>query len=266
MRKILKVLIVLFCSTAFSQSYLDFYFKNKDIDGSILIYDEKKDSWLFNRESDVRKQTPIGSLFNIPNALIALNLGVVSTNPGDYMRWDGVKRYYFGYANPNWSCNTNLAEAIQYKTDWYFQEVSDLVKYKNYEFFLKRLHISNLKYNEHEKYYWQFGNLKSTPEQQVNFFRKLKNQELLFSIKNQEYIYDLLLMIKDKGYSIYGYETFNIYKGERIDWWVGVLETKENTYYFSTRIYESINRDKKIDFQNKKFEITLEIFRLLGYI
>lgn len=267
MRKIVLLFFILWSSISFSQSFLDFYFKNKDINGAILIYNEEKDTWLFNSESDVFRNTPIGSLFNLPNALIALDLNVVSENPGQFFRWDGVKRYYFGTSNPNWSCNTNLDEALTYKTDWYFQRISDLIGPKNFDYFLPRLKITNLNYDKKEKYYWHFGNLKTNPQEQINFFRKLKNQEFeLFAKKYQKYVYDKILKISNKDYTIHAYETFNVYHGERIDWWVGVLKTKYNTYYFSTRIYESVNKEKNKDFENKKFEITLEIFRLLGYM
>lgn len=266
MKKILILLLILINFTGYSQSIVDFYFKSKGVDGSILIYDEKKDSWIFNIESDIKRNSPIGSLFNIPSALIALDLGLISNDPAELMYWDGVKRYYFGTPKLNWSCNTNLDEALLYKNDWYFQNVSDLVRNKNYEFFLKHLDVTNLNYNWKEKYYWHFGNLKSNPEQQINFFRKLDKQELLFDKKHQQYLFDSMLTIKKPNYSIYGYETYNVYKGERIDWWVGVLKTKDNTYYFSTRIFENINKATSIDFNSKKFEITLEIFRMLGYI
>lgn len=267
MKQIITLLFILLNSSIYSQTFLDYYFKSKEVDGAILIYDKNKDSWLFNSEYDVNKETPIGSLFNIPNALIALDLGMILNNPANYFAWDGVKRYYFGKSNPNWNCNTNLDEALKYKTDWYFQEVSNLVGFKNYSFFLNKLNITNSNYNRKENFYWHFGNLKTTPKLQLDFFKKLKNQEIIWFQKyNQKYVYDELLLISDRNYSIHGYETYNVYKGERIDWWVGVLETKDNTYYFSTRIFESINKEMAPDFFNKKYEITLEIFRVLGYI
>jgi len=260
------ILFSLFSFYGFSQSYLDFYFKSKDVIGSILIYDENIDSWLFNDERDVKRKTPIGSLFNIPTALIGLDLGVISNNPGDYMAWDGVKRYYFGTSNKNWNCNTNLDDALKFKTDWYFQNVSNLIGHKNYVFFLNHLKITDLSYNRNEKFYWHFGGLESTPEQQVKFFKKLSNSELFFRKEYQQYIYESMLMINNEKYTIHGYETFNVFKGERIDWWVGVLKTKDNTYYFSTRIFEDINKKQSSNFFEMKYLITVEIFRLLGYI
>lgn len=266
MQRFLLILFILFNFSSFSQTYLDFYFANKGVDGAILIYNEKEDTWIFNAESDVKRKSPIGSLFNLPTALIGLDLGLVSTNPAKTMAWDGVKRYYFGFSNKNWNCDTNLDEALLFKTDWYFQNVSDLIRFKNYQFFLNKLDISNLNYNRKEKYYWHFGGLTSTPLQQINFLRKLKNQELLFQQQNQKYVFDALLMLSNKKFSIHGYETYNVYKGERVDWWIGVLQTKTNTYFFSTRIFEDINKLKNTNFNQNKFEITLEIFRALGYI
>lgn len=182
------------------------------------------------------------------------------------MPWDGVKRYHFGISDANWNCDTNLDEALAYKTDWYFQNVSDLVRTKNYDFFLKYLNVTDLSYRKKEKYYWHFGGLESTPEQQIQFLRKLKDKKFYFRKENQEYLYSQMLQVSNPKYKIYGYETYNVFKGERIDWWVGVLETKDNNYFFSTRVYEDVNKEEKKDFLTKKFLITIEIFRLLGYI
>jgi len=266
MQRFILFFIFFWSFNVFSQSYLDFYFKSKGVDGSILIYDQKKDSWIFNIESDVKKNTPIGSFFNLPSALIALDLGVITNEPQKYMAWDGVKRYHFGVPKPNWNCNTNLDEALLFKNDWYFQNVSNLVRNKNYAFFLKDLDVTNLDYNIKENYYWHFGNLLSTPEKQLNFLKKLKKQEFPLDKKNQKYLYDQLLLVNNKKYTIHAYETFNVYKGERIDWMVGVLETKENIYYFSTRIMEDVNNPLTPNFFNLKMLITIEIFKLLEYI
>lgn len=265
-RRVLLLLFFITSKLTFSQSYLDFYFKSKDIDGAILIYDEKNDSWIFNYEKDIRKKTPIGSLFNLPNALIVLDLGIISTDSGQIMAWDGVKRYHFGLAKTSWNCNTNLDEALDYKTDWYFQNISKLVKPSDYQYFLKRLNLTNINYKNKISYYWHFGGLETTPQQQISFLKKLNKRELFFQKESQQYLYDKMLLVENEKYTIHGYETFNVFEGKRIDWWIGVLKTKDNTYYFSTRIYEDINREEKKDFMNFKFQTTIEIFSILGYI
>jgi len=261
------LLIFFFCSLlGYSQSYLDFYFKSKDLDGAILIYDENKDAWLFNVERDVKRKLPIGSLFNLQTTLIGLDLGIISKDESQIMAWDGVKRYYFGMPKPNWNCNTNLDEAIQNKTDWYFQNVSDLIPRRDLSFFIDKVKASNKNFNTKENYYWHFGGLTSTPEQQINFLRNLKGQKLLFRKENQQYLYDHLLIMKNDKFTLHGYETYNVYKGERIDWLVGVLKTNDNTYYFSTRIFEDVEKPISANFFNQKLIITLEVFRLMNYI
>lgn len=267
MRRLFLFILFFYCTFCFSQSFLDFYFKNNNINGAILIYDEKNNSYLFNNENNVKYKTPIGSFYNIINTLIALDLGVITINSDNIMFWDGVKNYHFGQTNPYWNCNTNLDEALQYKTDWYFQNLSKRINIKENEYYLKKLNLTNLDYNPHENYFWHFGNLKTTPDKQLEFLKQLKNQNLdLFHKKHQKYLYDSMLRINEKNYKIYAYETYNVYMGERIDWWIGVLETKDNAYYFSTRIFETVQKNKSKNFESKKFEITLEIFRLLGYI
>ena len=102
-------------------------------------------------------------------------MGLITPKTNEYIPWDGVKRYYFGTSFTNWNCNTNLDEALLFKTDWYFQRVSQMIKQKDYDYFLKRLQFSDLKYNSKEKYFWHFGGLETTLEEQLKFLKNLIN-------------------------------------------------------------------------------------------
>ena len=48
-------------------------------------------------------------------------------------------------------------------------------------------------------------------------------------------------------------------------WWVGVVETKDNTYFFSTCLLQD-RKNNRSDFGNCRKEITKKIFRDLRFI
>lgn len=265
-RKLFFVVLLFTTGTLFSQSYLDFYFKSKDIDGAIIIYNETQNTWIFNNEFDVKEGTPPGATFHLLHALIGLDLGLLSEAPEIYERWDGINRYYFGNLMTQWNCNTNLDEALYYSNDWYFDRLAHELKPKDYYYFLNRLQYSNRVVRKDISGFWNYGGLLVTPEQQLEFLKKLYHNKLPFATKNQQYVLGKMLVDENPDYTLYGYNAYTVYKGKATDWWIGILKTRTDTYYFSTRIYKSIEDIPVKDFAAFKYTITFEIFKILKMI
>jgi len=108
MKRLLLITFVLLSETMMAQSYIDFYFKSKGVDGSILIYNETKNSWIFNNEFDLDRPTPPGHTFNIVHTLMGLDMHQITTEDDAFFRWDRINRYYFGLPMKSWNCDTNF--------------------------------------------------------------------------------------------------------------------------------------------------------------
>src|SRR5690554_3078299 len=108
MRWFIIFLLLIIHKPSFGQHYLDFYFSTKDVDGSIIIYNESDDWWVFNHELDTKSATPPASTFHLFHALVVLELGVI--NPNEPKLWNGVKNYYFGEPRLQWQCDTTLGD------------------------------------------------------------------------------------------------------------------------------------------------------------
>lgn len=264
MNRLLFLVIFFVSMPVVAQNYIDFYFKSKGVDGSILIYNETKNSWIFNNESDLTHPTPPGTTFNIINSLIALDLEKITHSSDDFLPWDRIKRYYFGLPMKSWNCDTNLDEALYYRNDWFFERVSKTITDKDYFFFLNQLKYSNRKINRKIPDFWNYGGLAVTPRQQIDLLQKLYHKELRFHKEHQQYVLDQMLVNKNEKITLYGYNAYTVYKGQAVDWWIGIIVTKEDTYYFSTRIYKSIEDLYLKEFQTLKYTITSEVLNVLG--
>src|SRR5690606_31666730 len=98
-----------------AQSYLDYYFKANNVKGGIVIFDENKNQWIFNSESEAFTNSPIASHFHLWQALVGLDEKVFKTDVKEKQRWDGVKLSFFGQRKLDWNNDINLVDALRTK-------------------------------------------------------------------------------------------------------------------------------------------------------
>ena len=263
MRYIIIFLLLISHKFAFSQNYLDFYFASKDVQGSIIIYNESDDWWIFSDEFDTRQATPPAATFHLLNTLVALELNVVDPNQPKF--WNGVNYYYFGETRPQWECNTTLDEAIYYQNDWYFDELSQKIAVKDYNFFIQKSNYAQNGFFKPFAYSWNFSDFVVTPKEQVEFLIDLFQEKLPFNQQNQKWLKSQLYQKEVNDYIIYTYEGYSVYQAEHIDWLIGVLERKGKRYFFCTRIRKSIDESVELSKQIKH-QITFEAFKILEYL
>lgn len=263
-REIFIFLLVVVSVKANAQSYFDFYFKSKDVDGSFVIYNENQNSWIFSNETDLNIGTPPAATFHLFHTLLGLELGYLSTDYSESASWDGLKRYYFNVPMKQWSCHTNLDEALFYQTDWFFDCLAQQISINNYQYFLKRINYSNHIIDTRLDGFWNFSGLTVTPLQQIEFLKQLYHQNLPFQTKYQTYVYNQMYTEHMKDYVLRGYDAYTVYQGKATDWWIGVLEAQNQRYFFAFRIYKAIDDLEDVArFRKIKYIIAQEVFNSL---
>ena len=87
------------------------HFNDLGIRGSTIIYDRNLDR--FYQHNPERNQTAFlpASTYKIPNSLIALETGVISSDV-DVLTWDGIERGFGGSPYPQWNQDLNLRLAF----------------------------------------------------------------------------------------------------------------------------------------------------------
>ena len=84
--------------------------------------------------------------------------------------------------------------------------------------------------------FWQTGGLKITADEQIAFLRRLYEHKLPFSAENAERVKGMLTLKDTSGYSLKGKTGWAEQDNQDIGWFIGYVETKEDTYFFANCI------------------------------
>lgn len=260
MRSITAVFIFFMFFNAKAQSYLDYYFKANNINGAIVIYDENKDEWIFNTESEPFYNTPAGAHFHLWQALVGLEEKIFKIDVNEKLKWDGVKRSSFEGRMPEWNADTNLIDALKNQNDWYFNVLKDKLSAESYEKNIKNASfLKEVKNNEWE-YFWNYAAF-TNPNSMILFLKDLHDNKLPFHKKSQQFLFNQLLANQQLAL----HTTTTSYLGKKIDWTVGIYLKQSKPIYFSLRTYTSLESDALADYDKRKNLILAQIFEVLGY-
>lgn len=259
------LLFLLFTVQSHSQNHLDFYFKSRNVKGGIVIRNEEGNYYASNNELEPNRYYPPAATFNMFNYLL-VKYYQDKNQLTDVLPWDGVKRHFFNEVQLDWNKNTNVNEAFLTNNDWYFQEYLNKLPQKYVSNVLEQIKYTNSSWNNEIPYYWQFGGLLCSSDQQISFLKKLRNNELPFNTNHQKELIELMKVSSKGGLDLYGIDGHTVYLGERVEWFIGFLEKDSKRYYFSIRTYFSIEEEWNATNSNYKYDILSDIFDSLHLI
>ena len=262
MKNILSCLFLLTASTVFGQSRFKPVFQKYNAEGSTTVYHRNKMVWFYSDSLDARHKTLPGSTFNIVNAAIALEIGVLKTE-NDVVKWDGKKQSPAGQNLNEWNKDTELKTAFKNSNTWFFSEVAKRIGHKDYADFLKMCGYGNPIFNSTREDFWNAGDYGVSPVSQINFLRFFATEQLSFSPRTFRIVKDLMNTEKNNNYVLTS-QSGLVKEGKKEQYWyIGYIQAKNNIYYFATRI-NKISTRKSLDFQKAGKEITLTVLKQIG--
>lgn len=107
------------------------------------------------------------STFKVPHAIAALDAGVVG-GPDAVIAYDGTPNL-----PEQWRRDHSLASAIRYSVVWYFQEIARRLGMPREQAYLTRLDFGNADPHSGLTTFWLGGSLAITPDEQLQFWRRL---------------------------------------------------------------------------------------------
>ncbi|MFD2922250.1 BlaR1 family beta-lactam sensor/signal transducer [Halobacillus naozhouensis] len=223
--------------------------------GSFVLYDMKSDQYtIYDKGKSTLRVSP-NSTYKIYIALIGLELGVI-TRDHSTMKWNGTK-----YPYESWNKDHNLSTAMKNSVTWYFRELDQKVPRDTTQAYLKQIGYGNYNISGGTDY-WLESSLKISPVEQVQLLMAFYTNQFGFESKNIQKVKDsLLLEIYDEARLSGKTGTGNV-NGKNINgWFIGYVETKDNTYFFATNIQNQDN-----SYGSKAAKITLAILRDKGII
>lgn len=236
------------------------HFRELGVEGSILIYDLNNNRvFQHNPQRNITAFLP-ASTFKILNSLIALETGVISDEIA-ILTWDGIQRKL-----PEWNRDLNMREAIKLSAYWFYQVLARRVGHERMQKWVTQVGYGNQKIGSKGDIdkFWLEGDLRITPQEQIQFLRRFYNNDLPFSKRSLSIVKDIMLMEQTPDYTIRGKTGWVGFVGNvtpQIGWIVGYLEKEKNVYFFATNI----------DIRNKKdpsarMELTRRCFKDLAVL
>ncbi|AFY93587.1 class D beta-lactamase [Chamaesiphon minutus] len=231
------------------------HFRDLGVKGSILIYDSNNNLVLQHNPQRNKTAFPAASTFKILNSLISLETKVI-TNEIAVLTWDGIQREL-----PGWNRDLNMREAFKISAVWFYQVLARRVGYERMQQWVTQIKYGNQNIGRKEDIdrFWLNGLLKITPQQQIQFLRRLYNNDLPFSEQSLSIVKDIMINERTPQYTIggkTGWYGFGSKVTQNIGWYIGYLEKGNKTYFFATNIDIRNEKDPAL-----RMELTRRCFK-----
>ncbi|MET0624277.1 MAG: penicillin-binding transpeptidase domain-containing protein [Pyrinomonadaceae bacterium] len=233
--------------------------------GAFVLYDLKRDRYLRYNEARCRERFSPFSTFKIPNSLIGLDTGVI-TDADFLIKWDEKK--YPAHSRDTlpfsaWWQDQTLRTAFKRSVVWYYRELALKVGEKRMKEYVQKLHYGNEDVSGPLNNFWLGSSLKVSADEQVDFLKRFYKEELPVAKRSTQLVKEIMTLEETPDHRLSG-KTGGGPLGENryLGWFVGYVETKDNTYFFATEIegptYLSIRDDR--------IALTKRVLAGLGYI
>ena len=212
-------------------SYVDFSKYFGKYEGSFVLYDLENDIWSIHDIEHATLRVAPDSTYKIYDALFGLEEGVI-TPEDSFIAWNG-KNYPF----ETWNSDQTLQSAMTSSVNWYFQAIDEQLASTNIRNYIQQIGYGNENVSGRLSTYWLESSLKISPVEQVKLLTKLQNNSLGFSSKNINAVKDAICLSSSDAGTFYGKTGTGRVDGQDVNgWFIGYIETADNTYFFATNI------------------------------
>lgn len=228
-------------------------------EGSFVLYDLNGDTWKVYDMEQATLRTAPNSTYKIYDALFGLEEGVIAPDDS-FMAWDGTNHPFEA-----WNGNQDLLSAMQSSVNWYFEEIDKQIGGAAIQDYIRKIGYGNEIVNANLSSYWMQGTLKISPIEQVELLTALHNNQFDFAPENINAVKNSICLFSSENFSSEGKNFYGKTGTGRVDgqdingWFVGLLETTGNTYFFATNIQAAENATG-----SKASEISLSILSHMG--
>ena len=218
-------------SSSENVSYVDLSTYFGEYEGSFVLYDLGNDAWSIHDKEHATLRVAPNSTYKIYDALFGLEEGVI-TPENSFIAWNGES-----YPFEAWNADQTLQSAMNSSVNWYFQTVDEQLGSSSVYNYIQEIGYGNENMNGDFSTYWMESSLKISPIEQVELLTKLHNNSFEFSPENINAVKDAILLSSSDAGTLYGKTGTGRVDGQDVNgWFVGFVETADNTYFFATNI------------------------------
>lgn len=232
------------------------FYDEDSVEGTFVLLDYKNRRTVRYRPKWLVLPRVPSSTFKILNTLIGLETGVV-TDEHFAMKWDGTE-----YEQKIWNRDHDLASAFTHSAYWYYREVARRVGSGSMKQWLDKVGYGNADTTGGIDRFWLGGGLRITPEQQLDFLKRLYENKLPFSRRNLDIVKRLMLVKQNDKAAVRAKDAW-AFEGEKmIGWYVGYVEAGTDVFLFVN--YLECAHDDQSGFGEARMAITYRILDELG--
>ena len=207
-----------------------------DYTGSFVLYDQSADRWnIYNMDNASTRVSP-NSTYKIYDALLGLESGIITPEHSTFT-WNGEPCPF-----ESWESDQDLTSAMHNSVNWYFQAIDSQAGFQSVKTFLQTINYGNQNTGTNLNLYWTDFSLKISPIEQVELLQNFYQNNFHFNRKNIQAVKNALLLSTTSSGSLYGKTGTGRVNGKDVNgWFVGYIESDNNTYYFATNIQAPSN-------------------------
>ena len=212
-------------------SYVDFSKYFGKYEGSFVLYDLRNDVWSIHDIEHAMLRVAPDSTYKIYDALFGLEEGVI-TPQDSFIAWNGEN-----YPFEAWNADQTLQSAMASSVNWYFQSVDEQLGTTSVYDYIKEIGYGNENMSGDFSTYWMESSLKISPIEQVELLTQLQNNNFGFAPENINAVKDSICLSSSDAGTFYGKTGTGRVDGQDVNgWFIGYIETADNTYFFATNI------------------------------
>ena len=207
-----------------------------DYTGSFVLYDQATDKWNIYNIDNASTRIPPNSTYKIYDALLGLESGIITPEHSTFT-WNGEPCPF-----ESWESDQDLTSAMHNSVNWYFQAIDSQAGFEAVRTFLQTINYGNQNTGTNLNLYWTDFSLKISPIEQVELLQNFYQNNFHFDRKNIQAVKNALLLSTTSSGSLYGKTGTGRVNGKDVNgWFVGYIESDNNTYYFATNIQAPSN-------------------------
>ena len=212
-------------------SYLDLSTYFGEYEGSFVLYDLENDAWSIHDMEHATLRVAPNSTYKIYDALFGLEEGVI-TPENSFIAWNGET-----YPFEAWNADQTLQSAMNSSVNWYFQAVDERLGASDVYSYVQEIGYGNENMSGDFSSYWMESSLEISPIEQVELLTKLQNNSFGFAPENINAVKDAICLSASDAGTFYGKTGTGRVNGQDVNgWFIGYIETADNTYFFATNI------------------------------
>ena len=218
-------------SNARTLAFVDLSTYFGEYEGSFVLYDLENDAWSIHDMDHATLRVAPNSTYKIYDALFGLEEDII-TPENSFIAWNGET-----YPFEAWNADQTLQSAMNSSVNWYFQTVDEQLGASDVYSYIQEIGYGNENMSGDFSTYWMESSLEISPIEQVELLTKLQNNSFGFAPENINAVKDAICLSSSDAGTFYGKTGTGRVDGQDVNgWFIGYIETADNTYFFATNI------------------------------